>query len=44
MYYWVLSQGQARQPLPLPAQTGSGVYLLVLEGTGFRQTFKVVIF
>lgn len=44
VYYWVLSQGQARQPLPLPAKTGSGVYLLVLEGTGFRQTFKVVIF
>lgn len=42
--YWILSQGQVRQPLPLPAKTGSGVYLLVLEGAGFRQTFKVVIF
>jgi hypothetical protein len=42
--YWILSQGQVRQPLPLPAKTGSGVYLLVLEGTGFRQVFKVVVF
>ncbi|MEZ2444770.1 T9SS type A sorting domain-containing protein [Chitinophaga sp. RCC_12] len=42
VHYWMLTQGQVRQPLRFPAKTGSGVYLLVLEGTGFRQTFKVV--
>lgn len=41
--YWMLSQGQVRQPLTLSAKTGSGVYVLVLEGTGFRRTFKVVV-
>lgn len=41
--YWTLSQGQVRQPLTLAAKTGSGVYVLVLEGTGFRRTFKVVV-
>ncbi|WP_346316620.1 T9SS type A sorting domain-containing protein [Chitinophaga sp. YIM B06452] len=44
VYYWALPQGQVRQTLPLPATTGSGVYLLVLEGAGFRQSLKVVIF
>lgn len=44
VHYWVLSKGQVRQPLAFPAKTGSGVYLLVLEGAGFRQTFKVVKF
>jgi hypothetical protein len=41
--YWVLSQGQVRHPLMLPSKIRSGIYLLVLEGEGFRQTFKVVI-
>lgn len=44
VHYWLLSQGQVRQPLFFPAKTGSGVYLLVLEGAGFRQVFKVVKF
>jgi hypothetical protein len=42
VHYWVLPQGQVRQQLAFPAKTGSGVYLLVLEGAGFRQVFKVV--
>ena len=41
--YWLLARGQVRQKLPLPANTAGGIYLLVLEGKGLRQTFKVVI-
>lgn len=44
VHYWVLAAGQVRQPLVFPSKPGSGVYLLTLEATGFRQTFKVVVF
>lgn len=40
---WLLAKDQTRQWLPLSAKTGSGIYLLVLEGSGLRETFKVVI-
>ena len=40
---WLLTEGQMRQRLPLSAKTGSGIYLLVPESRGVRQTFKIVV-